>query len=380
MVTSAKPEQLKGEPMVVHMGPQHPSTHGVLRVELHTDGEVVTRAIPDIGYLHRCKEKIGESVGYDAYVPYTDRMDYLAAMNNNWTWAMCVEKLAGIEVPERAEYIRVFVGELNRIASHLVAVGTYGLDLGAFTPFLHAFREREMCLDILEELSGGRLCFGYVRIGGVADDMTPRALDMTKRFLKQFRQKLDSFNQLLSYNQIFIRRTANIAQLTADRAIAYGVTGPMLRASGVDWDLRRDMPYSIYDRFEFDIPIGEGLKGQVGDNWDRYWVRIQEMYQSTWILEQLIEQFPEEGSFQAKVPPVLRPPKNAEVYVRADCPRGEVAFYIISDGSKVPYRLKARGPSFCNLSVFEELTSDMLVADVVATLGTFDVVMGEVDR
>ncbi len=379
MITPAQPKPLEGEPLVVNMGPQHPSTHGVLRVLLYTDGEVVTRAIPQIGYLHRCKEKIGESIGYDAYVPYTDRMDYLAAMNNNWTWAMCVEKLAEIEVPERAEYIRVFVGELNRIASHLVAVGTYGLDLGAFTPFLHAFREREMALDILEELSGGRLCFGYVRIGGVADDMTTRAMDMTKRFLKQFRAKLDSFNELLSFNQIFIRRTANIAVMPRNLAIAYGVTGPMLRASGVDWDLRRDEPYSIYDRFDFDIPVGQGLKGEVGDNWDRYWVRIREMYESTRILEQIIEGFPE-GSYQAKVPAVLRPPKNAEVYLRAECPRGEVAFYMISDGSKVPYRLKARGPSFCNLSVFEEITRDMLVADVVSTLGTVDIVMGEVDR
>ncbi len=376
----AQPKPLQGEPMIVHMGPQHPSTHGVLQVELHTDGEVVERAIPRIGFLHRCKEKIGESIGYDAYVPYTDRMDYLAAMNTNWAWASCVEKLMGIEVPERAEYIRVFVAEFNRIASHLVFLGTYGIDLGAFTPFLLSFREREMVLDILEELSGARLCFGYVRIGGVADDMTPRAMELAKKFLKQFRAKLDSLNELLTYNQIFIKRTSNVGILPPEQAIAYGVTGPILRASGVNWDLRRDQPYSIYDQFEFDIPVGQGLKGAVGDNWDRYKIRILEMYESVRILEQIIESFPEEGSYQAKVPAVLKPPKSAEAYVCQECPRGEVGFYIISDGSAKPYRLKARGPSFCNLSVFEELTKDMLVADVVATLGTMDIVLGEVDR
>lgn len=379
MTTAAQPKPLKGEPMIVHMGPQHPSTHGVLRVELHTDGEVVERAIPHIGYLHRCKEKIGESVPYDAYSPYSDRMDYLAAMNTNWVWSAAVEKMAQIETPERAEYLRVFVAEFNRIASHLVAVGTYGMDLGAITPFLHCFREREMILDILEELSGGRLCFGYIRPGGVAADMTPRAMELAKRFLKQIRPKLDSVNQLLSYNGIFIKRTANIAVISAERAIANGLTGPMLRASGVDWDLRRDEPYSIYPKLHFDIPVGKGEKGQVGDNWDRYMVRVLEMYESVKILEQVCEGIPE-GPFKGKVPIRLKPPKGAEVYVRQECPRGEVAFYIVSDGSNVPYRMRVRGPSFCNLSIFEEITRNMLIADVVATLGTLDLVMGEVDR
>ncbi|MBD3265463.1 NADH-quinone oxidoreductase subunit D [bacterium] len=380
MPQAARPKPLQGEPMIIQMGPQHPSTHGVLRVELHTDGEMVTRAVPHIGYLHRCKEKIGEMLPYDQYVPYTDRMDYLAAMNTNQTWAMAVEKLAGIEVPERAEWIRVFVTEFNRIASHLVFLGTFGLDLGAITPLLHTFRDREDVLDILEELSGGRLCFGYIRIGGVADDMTPRAMDLAKKFLKDFRSKLDSLNQLLSFNQIFIRRSANLGVVSADEAISYGWTGPMLRGSGVDWDLRRDEPYSIYDKFDFNIPVGQGLKGQLGDNWDRYWLRVQEMYESVKILEQVIDGFPEEGSYKAKVPPIIRPPEGAEVYMRTECPRGEVAFYIVSDGSGTPYRMKVRGPSFCNISALEYVAKDMLVADLVSTLGSFDMVMGEVDR
>ncbi len=380
MVIPAQPKPLQGEPMVVYMGPQHPSTHGVLQVELHTDGEVVERAVPRIGFLHRCKEKIGESVAYESYVPYTDRMDYLGAMNTNWVWSMAVEKLCGIEVPERAEFIRVFVGEMNRIASHLLFLGAFGLDMGAFTPFLHAFRERETVLDILEELSGARLCFGYVQIGGVHADMTPRAMDMAKRFLKQLRPRLDDLNELLSYNQIFIKRTAKIGVIPAQQAIAYGLTGPMLRASGVDWDLRRDETYSIYDRFEFDIPTGQGLKGAAGDCWDRYYLRVREMFESARILDQVIEGFPEGGEFRGKVPGVLRPPKGGEVYVRAECPRGEVAFYMISDGTSKPYRLRARGPSFCNLSIFESISKDMLIADLVATLGTLDLVMGEVDR
>jgi NADH-quinone oxidoreductase subunit D len=320
LITPAQPKPIQGEPMVIYMGPQHPSTHGVLQVELHTDGEIVERAIPRIGYLHRCKEKIGESVEYHAYVPYTDRMDYLAAMNTNWTWSAAVEKLCGIEVPERAEYIRVMVAELNRIASHLILLATFGLDMGAWTPLLHAFREREMVLDILEELSGARLCFGYVQLGGVHADVTVRAMNLTKRFLSQFPAKLDSLNQLLSHNQIFVKRTANICIVSDKQAIANGLTGPMLRASGVDWDIRRDEPYSIYDKLQFDVPIGQGLKGTVGDCWDRYYQRILEMYESVKILEQVVEGMPE-GSHRGKVPAVLRPPKGGEVYVKQECPR-----------------------------------------------------------
>ncbi|MGC9329417.1 MAG: NADH-quinone oxidoreductase subunit D [Candidatus Hinthialibacter sp.] len=379
-VKAAQPKPLKGEHMKIFMGPQHPSTHGVLQVQLETDGEIVHRAVPNIGFLHRCKEKIGESVEYQAYVPYTDRMDYLSAMNTNWTWAMAVEKLCGIEIPERAEYIRVFVGEFNRIASHLVFLASFGLDMGAWTPLLHCFRDREMVLDILEELSGGRLCFGYVQIGGVHADMTPRAMDLAKNFLKGFRAKIDSLNQLLSYNHIFIKRTADVAVVSREKAIAYGLTGPMLRASGVDFDLRRDHPYSIYDRFDFNIPYATGVRGTVGDCWNRYYQRVLEMYESMRILEQVIEGFPEGGEYRAKVKPRLKPPKGGEAYVRAECPRGEVAFYMISDGSNTPYRMKVRGPSFCNLSILEEATKNIFISDLVAMVGSIDLVLGEVDR
>lgn len=364
--------------LLINMGPQHPSTHGVLRLLLRTDGEEVQEAVPYIGYLHRCAEKIGENVTYDAYTPYTDRLDYLGAMNNNLAWAMAVEKLAGMEVPERAEYIRVIVSELNRIASHLIMVGTYGLDLGAFTPFLLTFREREEILDLLEEISGARLCFGYIRIGGVSDDITPTFVTNCKRFLQQFIPKLDAINELLSYNQIFIRRTANIGVLSAEKAIAYGCTGPILRASGVDWDLRRDEPYSVYDRFDWSVCVGKGEKGEVGDTWDRYMMRVREMYECARICEQVLEGIPE-GPFRTKMPRNFKPPAG-ECYFRAENPRGELAFYIVSDGSKIPYRVKVRGPCFCNLSVMQELTKNMLVSDLVAVLGSFDLVMGEVDR
>ncbi|MFH1737588.1 MAG: NADH-quinone oxidoreductase subunit D [bacterium] len=367
-----------GDELLVNMGPQHPSTHGVLRLLLRTDGEEVQEAVPSIGYLHRCAEKIGENVTYDAYTLYTDRLDYLAAMNNNWTWAMAVEKLAGIEVPERAEYIRIIVAELNRIASHLVMVGTYGIDMGAFTPFLLTFREREEILDLLEEISGARLCYGYVRIGGVSDDITPTFASSCKRFLDQYVAKLDAINELLSFNQIFVRRTANVGVLSPEKAVSYGCTGPILRATGVDWDLRRDEPYSIYDRFDWKVCVGKGDKGQVGDTWDRYMVRIREMYESVRICQQALEGIPE-GLFRTKMPRKFKPPAG-ECYFRAENPRGELAFYIISDGTDTPRRVKVRGPSFCNLSVIQELTRNLLVSDVVAVLGSFDLVMGEVDR
>ncbi len=363
---------------VLNMGPQHPSTHGVLRMEVHTDGEIVTRAIPDIGYLHRCKEKIGESETYFKFTPYTDRLDYLASMNQNHGYCVAVERLAGIEVPERAEYIRVIVAELNRIASHLVSFGTYGLDLGAFTPFLYAFREREKILDIFEQMCGARLTYAYIYIGGVMRDITPKQLGMIQEFVDYIEPKLDEYDRLLSYNQIFIKRTANVGVLSPELAIKYGVTGPVLRASGVDWDLRRDDPYSIYDRFDWKPVVGRGDVGSVGDSWDRYMVRLREIRESVKIIRQAIAQVPI-GPYQAKVPPRLKPKYN-EVYCRTESARGELGFYLVADGDVHPWRCKVRAPSFSNLSVIGELAPGLMIADLVAVLGSIDVVMGDVDR
>ena len=370
---------LKTDEMLVNMGPQHPSTHGVLRVVIRTDGEVVRSATPHIGYLHRCKEKCGEAVTYPQFIPYTDRMDYLAAMSNNFAFCWAVEKLGDIESTPRAEHIRVIVGELQRIASHLVAFGTYGLDLGAFTPFLYAFRERERILDIFERLCGARLTYSYGRIGGVMRDMDEKSLQMTRDFIDMFDEKWDEYNALLTNNEIFIKRTANVGVLPADMAIAYGVTGPMLRGSGVKYDIRKDDPYSIYPQFEFDVPVGRGLMGTVGDCWDRYWVRMQEMKESSRIIRQALETLPDGPFMNPKVKKVIKPPWG-EVYFRAENPRGELAFYIVSVGEKKPYRCRVRGPSFCNLSVLGEISRGALIADIVAIIGSIDIVLGEVDR
>ncbi|MDD4891989.1 MAG: NADH-quinone oxidoreductase subunit D, partial [Phycisphaerae bacterium] len=251
------------------MGPQHPSTHGVLRIILRTDGELIINAVPDIGYLHRCAEKIGESVTYIQYTPYTDRMDYLAAMNNNLGYSLAVEKLAGIEAPARAQYIRVIMAELNRIASHLVMFGTYGLDMGAFTPFVYAFRERELILDLFEAVCGARLTYSYITIGGVRDDLPAGWVEKCREFLDYFEPKLKEYNDLLSFNQIFIKRTASVGVIPADRAIAYGLTGPSLRGSGVKWDLRKDTPDLVYDKLDFNVCVGDGRMGALGDSWDR---------------------------------------------------------------------------------------------------------------
>jgi NADH-quinone oxidoreductase subunit D len=369
---------LRTEEMLINMGPQHPSTHGVLRVMLRTDGELILEATPHIGYLHRCAEKIGENVQYHQFVPYTDRFDYLAAMNNNLAYAMAVEKLAGIEAPKRAQYIRVIVAELNRIASHLVMFGTYGLDMGAFTPFIYGFRERELILDLFEAACGARLTYSYVTIGGVREDLPEGWVRKAGEFLDYFQPKIKEYNDLLSYNQIFIKRTANVGVIPADRAIAYGLSGPVLRGSGVKWDLRKATPDLVYDQLEFDICVGEGRMGQVGDSWDRYFVRILEMVQSARIVRQALAKLPS-GDYRAKVPRLLKPPPG-EVYYETENPRGQLGFYIVSDGSPVPYRLKARGPSFCNLSILNEVAKDCLLGDIPAILGSIDVVMGEVDR
>jgi NADH-quinone oxidoreductase subunit D len=369
---------VQSEEMLVSMGPQHPSTHGVLRVELRTDGEFVLDATPHLGYLHRCKEKIAEHLPYYQYIGYTDRLDYLAAMNNNHAWSMAVERLAGIEVPIRAEYIRVLAAELSRIASHLVSFGTYGLDVGAFTPFLYAFREREYVLDLFEALCGARLTHSYINIGGVTWDMPPMFLEKLGEFLDYFEPKIDEYNDLLTFNHIFIKRTANVGVVSRELAIDYTLSGPMIRGSGIPLDLRRDRPYSVYDRLEFDVCVGSGMKGKLGDCWDRYWVKMQEMKQCVRILRQCIAQMPA-GPSRAKLPRNMKVPVG-EVYAEYENPRGHLGFFIESQGGVMPFRVKIRGPSFVNLAPLGHLCRGVLLADVPAIIGSIDIVMGEVDR
>ncbi|MDC0357534.1 NADH-quinone oxidoreductase subunit D [Oligoflexia bacterium] len=371
-------DSLRTEEILVNKGPQHPSTHGVLRLIIRTDGELVSEALPHIGYLHRCFEKIAENLSYRQTVPFTDRIDYLSSMNCALAFCLSVEKLGGIEVPERAAYLRVIVSELNRIASHLVAFATYGLDLGAFTPFLYGFRERESILAILEKISGGRLLYHYPRVGGVARDVTPEIIDETRTFVQYMRKIWPEYNTLLSENAIFIKRTANVGIVSREQAIGWGLTGPCLRASGVHYDLRKEHPYSLYEKFDFEIPVGVGQKGTTGDCWDRYWVRMVEIMESLKIVEQALEALPE-GEIMAKVSRNLKLPAG-EVYVPCENPRGELGFYIISTGDNKPWRVRVRPPSFCNLSIINEICRDILIADIAAIVGSIDIVLGEVDR
>lgn len=373
--------QLKTEEMVLNMGPQHPSTHGVLRLQITTDGEVVVDAVPHIGYLHRCFEKHAENIDYPGIIPFADRMDYVASMNQEFGYVVAIEKLLGIEVPERVDYIRVIMAELNRIASHLVAFGTYGLDTGAFTPFLFAFRERERILDIFESACGARLLYNYMWIGGLSHDLPQGAEEAITEFLNYFEPKIKEYNDLLSYNRIFIKRTANVGILPADMAVSYAVSGPNLRGSGVRWDLRRDEPYSVYDRFEFDIPVGRGEQGTTGDCWDRYMVRIHEMEQSVGIIRQALAGLPD-GDVSAAIPRRIRPPKSGDVYVRTETPKGELGYYIVAnaEGSDVPWRVKIKSPCFVALSVLRDISRGAMVADMVAIVGSLDIVLGEIDR
>ncbi|MEW6508969.1 MAG: NADH-quinone oxidoreductase subunit D [Bacteroidota bacterium] len=369
---------IKTEQMVLNMGPQHPSTHGVLRLELEIEGELVKKVTPHLGYLHRCFEKHAEAMQYNQVVPYTDRLDYLAAIGNNFGYALAVEKLLGIEVPERVEYIRVIMAELQRIASHLVAIGSNGADIGALTPFLYLFRDREYILNIIEETCGARMLYNYIWIGGLSHDIHPDFIRKTKEFCNYFKPTIVELDNLLSYNKIFIERTANIGVLPVDTAINFGASGPTLRGSGIKFDLRKDDPYSIYDRFNFEIPTGKGLMGTIGDCWDRYYVRIREMEQSLKIIEQAIDNIPN-GDVQSAIPKRIKPPKGT-VYKRIENPRGELGYFIISDGTVNPFRVKVRAPSFVNLEVLGELCKGYLVADVIAILGSIDIVLGEVDR
>ncbi len=366
------------EEMTLNMGPQHPSTHGVLRFIVKADGEVMRRATPDVGYLHRSIEKIAEKVGWRGFMPYTDRVDYVAAMTTNQAWAMCAETLAEIEVPRRAEYCRVIAAELGRICSHLLAFGATGMDIGAITPFTHAIREREMINDLLEELCGARLTFNYMRIGGVAWDLPPGYEKRIVTYLDRFVPLIDEFDDLLSYNKIYIERLASIAAVPREMAIDYNLVGPNLRASGVDYDLRRDRPYSVYPDFEFDVPVGRGAQGAVGDCWDRYILRLHEMRESAKILRQACENIPE-GPVLAKVPRTFKPPAG-DAHIRVETPRGDQSWYVVSDGSDLPYRVHVRTGSFSAMSIIEELSRGLMIADLVALIATLDVVAPEVDR
>ncbi|GAB4325546.1 MAG: NADH-quinone oxidoreductase subunit D [Candidatus Sumerlaeia bacterium] len=369
---------LETEELLINMGPQHPSTHGVLRLLLRSDGELVRECTPYIGYLHRCKEKIGESLPYQQNVPYADRLDYLAAMNNELGLCLAIERMADIAVPERARLIRVIVCELNRIASHLMAFGAYGLDIGAFTPIFHAFRERETIFSIFEDLSGARLLYHYIRVGGVAADLTPEMQDRIARALDDVERAWDDYNDLLTFNDIFIKRTANLGVIPPRTAIAWGLTGPSLRGSGVRFDIRKADGYCGYGEFDFEVPVGDGRVGVVGDNWNRHWVRMLEIKESVRIVRQALERLPE-GEIMGPVKRVFKP-RPGDYYQRVENPRGELGFYIVSDGSTKPWRFRVRGPSFCNLSITREVVKDCLIADVVAFIGSIDIVLGEVDR
>ncbi|HIA78829.1 MAG TPA: NADH-quinone oxidoreductase subunit D [Candidatus Marinimicrobia bacterium] len=368
-----------GQEMVLNIGPQHPSTHGVLRLQVKTDGEIISEIKPFIGYLHRCFEKHCENVTYEQVIPFTDRCDYLASMANNFGYVVAMEELMEIKVPERVEYIRVIMAELQRIASHLLALGTFGLDVGAFTPFLYMFRDRERILDMFEMTCGARLLYNYMWVGGLSHDLPIGFVESAFRFLDYFEPKIEEYNNILTYNKIFIERTADVGVMPADVAISYGVSGPNLRGSGVKWDIRKDEPYSIYDRFDFDVPVGIGEKGNLGDCWDRFNVRLTEMGESIKILRQALTQIPKNGDVHQTIPKKIRPPKGS-IYKRTETPRGDLGFYIISDGSPIPNRLKMRSPAFTALSVLDEIGRGWMLSDVIAILGSLDIVLGEIDR
>ncbi len=358
---------------ILNMGPQHPSTHGVLRVVLKMDGEVVKDAIPDVGYIHTGLEKMFENRKYEQIIPYTDRTDYLSAVNNNLAYCLAVEKLLGIEVPERAKIMRVILCELNRIMSHLLWYSAYGLDMGALTPIIYAFREREEVIDLVESMTGGRLTHNALRIGGFKYDLPKDFIYKLKNFISHFNDRIDEYEALLINNVIFVNRTKDIGVLKKEIAISYGVTGPSLRGSDISYDLRKIEPYSGYEKFEFDVCTGKN-----GDTLDRCKVRMNEMRQSIRILEQAIDHL-KDGDIMAKVPKVIKPAPG-EIYCAVEGPRGETGVYIVSDGSEKPYRIKLRSPSFSNLSVLKEIVVGYKIADLVAIMGSLDLVIPEIDR
>ncbi|MBI1813909.1 MAG: NADH-quinone oxidoreductase subunit D [Deltaproteobacteria bacterium] len=369
---------LATEEMTLNMGPQHPSTHGVLRFVVKADGEVMIQAIPDVGYLHRSIEKISEKVGYHGFMPYTDRVDYVAAMFCNQGWGMVCEKLGGIEVPKRGEYCRVIAAEFNRIASHLLSVGTMVLDIGAATPFFHAFREREKINDLLEELCGARLTYNYMRIGGVAWDLPPEFAEKCLHFLAGLEPMMAEYNDLITVNKLYLERCADVAVISAAEAINYNLVGPNLRASGVKYDVRRDLPYSVYPELEFDVPIGRGEEGTTGDSFDRYICRIREIQESIKILRQCFKQIPD-GPVIAKVPRKFKPPAG-DAYVRVESARGDMGWYAVSDGTEFPYRCKIRTGSFAAMAIIDNVSRGLMLADLVTVIASLDIVAPEVDR
>lgn len=383
-----QPSDLKSEEMILNIGPQHPSTHGVLRLEVISDGEIVVDVVPHLGYLHRCFEKHAEALPFNQIIPYVDRLDYVAAMNSEHAYAMGIEKMLGIsgQMPKRIEYIRVLVAELNRLASHFIAIGTYGIDIGAFTPFLWMMRDREHILRLLEWICGARMLYNYIWIGGLFYDLPVGFEERCQEFVNYLQPKLIETQKILLENKIFIERTANVGVLPLDLAINYGVTGPMLRASGLKYDLRRIDGYSVYPELDFDIPIGKGEMGTLGDCWDRTWVRLEECFESVKIIEQCVEQLlgnhqrTRQFDPQEFLPKKIRP-KAMDFYARAENPKGELGFFFRTDGKKdIPFRCKARSACFVNLSVLPEISRGSMIADLVAIVGSIDLVMGEVDR
>ncbi|HJW87548.1 MAG TPA: NADH dehydrogenase (quinone) subunit D [Candidatus Brocadiaceae bacterium] len=384
--------------MSINMGPQHPSTHGVLRLVLELDGEVIVKATPHIGFLHRGVEKLAEYKTYHQVIPLTDRLDYVAPFSNNLAYALAVEKLLGIEAPERAQHIRVLFCELTRISSHLLWLATHALDIGAMTVFFYCFRERETIYDLFEMVSGSRMNLSYVRVGGVSRELPAGFLEDTRKFIAAFPARLQEYETLLTDNPIWKKRTVGVGIISADDAINYGLSGPSLRGSGVNWDIRKSEPYSSYDKYHFAVPLGKN-----GDVYDRYWVRIEEMRQSNSIVHQALNLLPK-GDFLAKIPNVTLPskedvetkmesmishfkfitdgiqPPKGEVYACIEAPKGELGFYVVSDGSNRPYRVKIRPPSFVNLEALPKMIEGSLLPDVVATIGSLDIVLGEIDR
>ncbi|HJS59717.1 MAG TPA: NADH-quinone oxidoreductase subunit D [Vicinamibacteria bacterium] len=376
-------DELDTDEMVLQMGPQHPSTHGVLRIELRTDGEVVKAARPHIGYLHRCFEKHAESVDYPGVIPYTDRMDYVASMGNSLGYALAVEKLMGIEPSPYVQTIRVIMAELQRIASHCIAVGTYGMDIGAFTPFLHLLRDREKILDLFEWTCGARLLYNYNWIGGVSHDVPEGFVKACRQFLREYEAITHpELMDLLIGNKIFIKRTASVGVCSPELAISYDLTGPNLRGSGPARDLRRDEPYCGYESYAFDVCVGTGEYGPVGSCFDRNLVRAREMAESAKILHQALDRLEklDKTDVREKVPKRVKPAKG-EIYFRSEAPRGQLGYYVVADGTGVnPYRVKVKSPCFTAMSIFHVLAKGMYVADIIALIGSLDVVLGEIDR